>query len=287
MQRFMVKDKVNEFVKTAALSSQIKAFYPAAVATYANTSVDIVFPELLGYVATGELELNWQLRCPNLDCINIIAKDTAKIGDEEMCNKCGNEFEVTQNDLFPIFAVTKEYKDYVLDQYKEAQDAKKKSGHLPLKASVPSPMPFSKEWLEHATPTEMLAFFAQTPQNILTIFNITGEQITMGNNNRTIGDMSGNNLGNNNNFMGDNVEMNAIGNTTVLADAMRDLEMEIRDISDSDKKEDAEVQYDLLEKYIEKNQPSKIERTLKALAGLVSTTTSILTIASQFGITFP
>lgn len=103
-------------------------------------------------------------------------------------------------------------------------------------------------------------------------------------NSRKIGNISDSNFSGNTNFQGDDVNQQIIQQTTVLQKALDNLKGEIASISDEDRKEYASMHYDMLLKYIEENEPSRVKRCLTALKGIVGTTSSLLTIASHLGI---
>lgn len=103
-------------------------------------------------------------------------------------------------------------------------------------------------------------------------------------NSRKFGDISNSNFGPNSNFQGDGVTQTNIEQTTVLQTALDDLKVEIESISDEDNKDDASMYFEMLVKYIKESKPTRVEKCLTSLKGIVGTTASILTIASQLGI---
>lgn len=74
--QFEKRDKVFEFVEKIA-TAHVKSFYPTAVAKYANTSVEEVFPYLMNLTNSEELSLVWELRCPDLYCTQTIGYNTS------------------------------------------------------------------------------------------------------------------------------------------------------------------------------------------------------------------
>lgn len=112
LARFEVRDKIIDFLNGSA-KTPIKAFYPTAVAKYAQTSVSNVFPYLIDYTKTGELKLYWELRCSNFYCHQSIDFKRLDIYGEVDCQKCGTEFTINKKDFFPMFIITQSYKEYV------------------------------------------------------------------------------------------------------------------------------------------------------------------------------
>lgn len=102
--------------------------------------------------------------------------------------------------------------------------------------------------------------------------------------NRKIGDIQGNKFEGNANFQGDNLVQTNTETTEVLNNALEELKNEIDLLTDTDEKEDADMQYDLLLKYIDENKPSRIKKCLTALKDFVGTTASFLVVCSQLGI---
>nr|WP_289038305.1 hypothetical protein [uncultured Allobacillus sp.] len=119
---FLLRNKVNEFIKTVALG-QVKAFYPSAVAKYTKTSSNQVFPKLINSAQNEEIELLWEVRCPDFECGNIVDVSKEKNFDHNLiCDKCGNEFKTMELDFFPRFVINPYYKEAL----READSDKKK-----------------------------------------------------------------------------------------------------------------------------------------------------------------
>lgn len=106
-----VDDWVNEM---SALP--IKGFYPTAVAKDTGLPLQIVFERLLRLTEDGKLQLQWEVRCPNYECIrNIETVDDPSviIGKIINCNLCGEEIEVTPDLVFPCFKINPVYKERI------------------------------------------------------------------------------------------------------------------------------------------------------------------------------
>lgn len=116
--KLKAKRKVREFVDSVALSI-VKAFYPSAAAKYANIPLDEAFTYLLEMVDNDELILKWELRCPNFSCVHTIDfYDTRLLLGEILCPKCGEEFDVTPNDYYPVFELQPELRDIIRQEKK-------------------------------------------------------------------------------------------------------------------------------------------------------------------------
>lgn len=114
--QFKIRDKVSEFVEMSAVAP-VKCFYPTAVAKFAEYSITDVFPFLMDLTKSGELSLKWELRCPEYHCNQKINNENVEINDEVECPKCGYEFIVNENDLYPRFDINHSYKQYMRDKY--------------------------------------------------------------------------------------------------------------------------------------------------------------------------
>jgi len=106
---------IDDWVEEIA-SMDVKKFYPTAVAKDTGLPLQVVFEHLLSLTNSGKIILLWEIRCPNYECVrNIITTDNPSlyIGKIIDCRICGEEIEVTQNIIFPVFKVAPDYKDRV------------------------------------------------------------------------------------------------------------------------------------------------------------------------------
>lgn len=119
---FAVRKELDEFLDSIALT-EIEKFSPSKVSKYAGISIDEAFKWLLEHVADEELELLWEIRCPN--CNRVLTLNSNKDFEDYECEFCYNEFDVESNDLYPKFKVSKEYKNYLLAKERENNSEKK------------------------------------------------------------------------------------------------------------------------------------------------------------------
>ncbi|TCI24833.1 hypothetical protein EVJ30_13925 [Exiguobacterium sp. SH5S13] len=122
---------VNEYVDTIARSPIIR-FYPTAVAKYAKTSPSRTFKYLIEMAEEGRLNLLWELRCPNYECLRTIqiSKNASDFPVEFTCRTCGEFYEVDESMYFPAFEVNSEYKKFIRES--SATSTKKKTLSLSL-----------------------------------------------------------------------------------------------------------------------------------------------------------
>ncbi|REH78765.1 hypothetical protein [Staphylococcus felis] len=119
---FITREKFNEFIKQITLS-YIDTFSPSKFSKYANISIDDSFKLLVEHVATKELELVWELRCPN--CNKVLTIDDSRSFEEYECVFCNEIFDVDDNDLYPKFRVSNDYRTHLLEKNKDVESEKK------------------------------------------------------------------------------------------------------------------------------------------------------------------
>lgn len=91
---------------------KVKRFYPTAVAKDTSLPLKEVFQYLLEAVKEGKLNLLWEIRCPNLECVRSIMFSPEKmVSGEITCPVCGELIEITPDIVFPVFEVTNAYKE--------------------------------------------------------------------------------------------------------------------------------------------------------------------------------
>ncbi|EPY7701423.1 hypothetical protein [Bacillus paranthracis] len=104
--------------------SFIKSFYPTVVARETELPLPIVFERLLSHAKDEKLILKWEVRCP--DCfytVTILDEFPMSIPPTIFCHHCQDEVEFTFENIFPMFEIDPEYKNYV-----RSQEAQKKKG---------------------------------------------------------------------------------------------------------------------------------------------------------------
>ncbi|MBP2646114.1 MAG: hypothetical protein H6Q75_1554 [Firmicutes bacterium] len=92
----------------------VKRFYPTYVEKCTGLPLKTVFEYLLDLVNANKLELKWEVCCPNYGCahtVTILDTLPLEVGTTVNCSVCGDEVEITENNLRPIFLVNEEYKE--------------------------------------------------------------------------------------------------------------------------------------------------------------------------------
>ncbi|MCG7332149.1 hypothetical protein [Salinicoccus roseus] len=123
---FRINKYATDFIESLALSN-VKSFYPDAFAKYAKISLQRSIEELLDFTESGALELKWEIRCPNVYCHKKIdGYSSEQLTEELNCDKCGQEFILSNDDLFIRFDIKKDYKEFI----KSETSGKKKENYL-------------------------------------------------------------------------------------------------------------------------------------------------------------
>lgn len=106
--------KVEDYVKEIARKSRIKSFYPQTVSRKLNIPMDIVLIELSKLSEDGRIDLKYQIRClDDLNTIDVVDQYENLLDKEVSCNICGENLVVTYSNIYPVFYINEEYKEYV------------------------------------------------------------------------------------------------------------------------------------------------------------------------------
>src|SRR5690625_4676085 len=128
-------------------------------------------------------------------------------------------------------------------------------------------------------------FEESTPNVVIENLQIVvGGDAQLSNNRNTIGNITGNTIGPNSNFQGSNVRQTNIQGSPKLEQALEELVTEIESLQDTDKKDNAYMYYENLQRSIEYNEQNRIEACLKNLHSILGSVASITTIAQQFAV---
>lgn len=137
------------------------------------------------------------------------------------------------------------------------------------------------------TNDQLLTFTRQTPKIIvesLAFYNIGGDAI-MGDKKNKIGNLTGNSFGNNTSIQSEEVFQTNVEQSPKVQSALIELRKEIEAIQKEEERETAFMYYEMLQKSVEENKTSRIERCLKSIKNLVGVTTTLIKIATFFGLT--
>ena len=133
MSKWEVKKAVETAVDKLAEATLVQKFYPTYISSLTGYSLKDVLPVLMSFVEDGRLIFELEIRCPNYDCGRTIKtiRSTEDIKDIDSLNCiCGEEIEVTTEDLFPVFSFSEDYRRSLANSNNKSNDIKKK---LPMK----------------------------------------------------------------------------------------------------------------------------------------------------------
>ena len=106
--------KIEDYVEEIARKPKIKSFYPQTVSRKLNIPMDIVLIELSKLSEAGRIDLKYQIRClDDLNTIYVVEQYTDILDKEVFCNICGENIKVTYSNIYPVFFVNEEYREYI------------------------------------------------------------------------------------------------------------------------------------------------------------------------------
>lgn len=112
---YIIKEKANDFFYQIA-NSPVNNFSPNKFAKFSGMSLEEAFKFLLNCIDSKELNVTWELRCPN--CGKLLPLNCNHDTDEMECLYCDEEFNVDKYDLYAKFSLTKEYKNHLISKKK-------------------------------------------------------------------------------------------------------------------------------------------------------------------------
>lgn len=107
------KFEVDEWVHRVA-NTRVSMFYPTIVSKQTGLPLENVFERLLDLSKIGQLIVKWEVICPNYSChrkLFVMDSLGERLGEVLNCYYCGEEVEVTLDNIFPIFGISPEFRD--------------------------------------------------------------------------------------------------------------------------------------------------------------------------------
>lgn len=106
--------EIEDYVKEIAKKARIEAFYPQTISRKLNIPIDIVLIELASLKEDGRIELKYEIKClEDLNTIKTVDDYNKLIGEKVFCEMCGREIEINYNNIYPIFYINNEYREYI------------------------------------------------------------------------------------------------------------------------------------------------------------------------------
>ncbi|EGQ0375777.1 hypothetical protein KXP90_001243 [Staphylococcus pseudintermedius] len=257
---FITREKFQEFLKSIS-KSPIDKFTPSKFAKYADININDSFKLLMEHVATKELEISWELRCPS--CSKVIPLDNNKNFDEYECDFCYETFDVGENDLFPKFKVTDKYKEYLINSEKDGCSEKKYKKTVTIIRD--ENIPLSQISIDEETKKIMMQ--ASTPF-LINIFQ--GDNYVNQNSNSF----------NNSNISHTNIQSNNNNqHLTVPSEPIQELEDYISNIDDVTLREMNEEFLTNLKSSLAVNDKENAKKVISFMRGTLGSVASLATIA--------
>lgn len=105
-------NEVDEWVRS--VSGILERFYPTAAAKATGLPLGAVFRQLVGLTHIGWLELVYEVRCNECNftlALEHVLDPTELYEKEYSCHICGDDIEVTAENVYPVFFVRAEWSD--------------------------------------------------------------------------------------------------------------------------------------------------------------------------------
>ena len=103
---------VLNIIEQYALTKTLKSFYPSAIVQQTDLPIAQVKVFLDSLVDNGTLEVNYEIRCSDDVYYIDTVKDFKKyLGKEMDCYDCNETFEVTLDNIFPVYSVSESYRN--------------------------------------------------------------------------------------------------------------------------------------------------------------------------------
>lgn len=115
MYKFNVDSaEIEGYVEDIAKKIRIISFYPQTISRKLNIPIDIVLIELSELVKKGKIYLKYQIRCLNdLTTIETVYEYKDILGKEIQCNICGDNIKVTYGNIYPVYYISEEYREFI------------------------------------------------------------------------------------------------------------------------------------------------------------------------------
>ena len=105
---------IKDYVKSLAQKERVKSFYPHTISRKLNIPLELVVLELPKLIEEGCIELKYEIRCTNdLTTRNTVDNYKELLNTTVFCDHCGEDIELSYNNVYPIYFITDEYKEYV------------------------------------------------------------------------------------------------------------------------------------------------------------------------------
>lgn len=117
------KFEIDSYVEKAALNKNIQSFYPVAIAKSLELPLNVIIDRLYELSKLGYLDLKFEIRCElDLDIIKTVDDVSCYLGKQMYCEECNDYIEITMDNIFPVYYIKQEYRQYVKKNIQNIQN---------------------------------------------------------------------------------------------------------------------------------------------------------------------
>lgn len=110
--------RIKDYIEYLSVNFDEASFYPKAISDILNLQLHFVIAELNNLIESGIVNLKFEIRTTDdLKLIKIVNK-YHDILNQKICCSSRETFIITEKNIYPIYFINKEYKDYI-QKYKK------------------------------------------------------------------------------------------------------------------------------------------------------------------------
>ncbi|WP_283697440.1 hypothetical protein [Clostridium perfringens] len=110
--------RIKDYIEYLSINFDEVSFYPKAISDILNLQLHFVISELNNLIESGIVNLKFEIRTTDdLKLIKIVDR-YCEILNQKICCSSGETFIITEKNIYPIYFINKEYKDYI-QKYKK------------------------------------------------------------------------------------------------------------------------------------------------------------------------
>ena len=116
MIKWQDKKVVENILRDIVSYRLVEKFYPTFIAKKTNYSPSTIFDILTTFVDDKTLVLEWEIRCNECECCRTltVVQELSSIKESYSCRYCGEDVEITLEDVFPVFSLADEYREHIM-----------------------------------------------------------------------------------------------------------------------------------------------------------------------------
>lgn len=110
--------RIKDYIEYLSINFDEVSFYPRAISNVLNLELHFVISELNNLIGRGIIDLKFEIRTTDdLKLIKIVDRYYDILNQKISCSS-GETFIITEKNIYPIYFINKEYKDYI-QKYKK------------------------------------------------------------------------------------------------------------------------------------------------------------------------